>query len=190
MVTQQQELMQRLVELTEAVKEIAARAGHPATEIPHQRPVVIDVDADEPAPLTDAERVRQRVAFSYQALGTLTGRVSTASGREFDIPVVRATRGDNTIFFEDLPSGAHWVELRSGAKVESLRIRRPPREDAEGHHARSDIGEVLPHLFGASEPIGSMVFLRAARGPLIAFGPRLPAFGSAESVEAPEPAFT
>lgn len=190
MPTQQQQLMQQLVELTEAVKELAARPGHPPVEQPGRPPVVIDVDIDEPAPVTDADRVRQRVAFSYQALGTLTGRVSTATGREFDVPVVRAARGDNAIVFEDLPPGANWVELRTGGKVELLRIRRTrddgDNDDGDDDRRRSDHGEVFPKLFAASEPIGSTVFLRTARGPLIAFGPRLAAFGSAEPVEPAE----
>jgi len=198
MPTQQEQLMQQLVELTEAVKTLAARPGHPPAETPQRPPVVVDVDIDEPAPVTDADRVRQRVAFSYQALGTLTGRVSTATGREFDVPVVKAARGDNTIVFDDLPPGAHWVELRTGGKVESLRIRRTPDRDddgdsdrdGEGDRRRSDAGEVFPKLFAASEPIGSTVFLRTARGPLIAFGPRLAAFGSAEPVEPAELAVT
>jgi len=196
MPTQQQQLLQQLVELTEAVKELAARPGHPPIEDPERSPVVIDVDIDERAPVTDADRVRQRVAFSYQALGTLTGRVSTATGREFDVPVVRATRGDNSIVFSDLPPGAHWVELRTGGKVEVLRIRRTRDDhndrdsDRDGDRRRSDDGEVFPTLFAASEPIGSTVFLRRARGPLIAFGPRLAAAGSAESVEPAELAVT
>jgi hypothetical protein len=196
MPTQQQQLLQQLVELTEAVKELAARPGHPPAEDPQRPPVVIDVDIDERAPVTDADRVRQRVAFSYQALGTLTGRVSTATGREFDVPVVRATRGDNSIVFSDLPPGAHWVELRTGGKVELLRIRRTRDDDndregdRDGDRRRSDDGEVFPKLFAASEPIGSTVFLRTARGPLIAFGPRLAASGSAASVEPAELAVT
>lgn len=180
MPTQQEQLMQQLVQLTEAVKELAARPGHPPSETPERPPVVIDVDIDERVPLTDADRVRQRVAFSYQALGTLTGRVSSATGREFDVPVVRAARGDNSIVFDDLPPGANWVELRTGGKVEVLRIRRIPDRDDDGDEGRrrSDAGEVVPKLFAASEPIGSTVFLRGARGPLIAFGPRLAASGS------------
>ena len=58
------------------------------------------------------------------------------------------------------------VELPSG-RVESLRISRT--DDGP------DRGFVQPRLFGPDEPIGSMVFLRSRRGPLIAFGPRLPA---------------
>ena len=196
MPTQQQQLLQQLVELTEAVKELAARPGHPPIEDPERSPVVIDVDIDERAPVTDADRVRQRVAFGYQSLGTLTGRVSTATGREFDVPVVKATRGDNSIVFSDLPPGAHWVELRTGGKVELLRIRRTRDDDndregdRDGDRRRSDDGEVFPKLFAASEPIGSTVLLRTARGPLIAFGPRLAASGSAVSVEPAELAVT
>ena len=74
------ELMTQLIELTEAVKQLA------------QRPIEIEVDDVEPG-ITATERIRQRISFSYQALGALTGRVSSASGREFDIPVVAAMRG-------------------------------------------------------------------------------------------------
>ncbi len=181
--------MQQLVELTEAVKELAVRPGHSPLELPGRPPVVIDVDIDDADRVTDADRVHQRVAFSYQALGTLTGRVSTATGREFDVPVVRAARGDNAILFEDLPPNGNWVELRTGGKVELLRIRRigdgdgDRAEDAAGDRRRSDAGEVFPRLFAPSEPIGSTVFLRTARGPLVAFGPRLTAFGSDGSDE-------
>ena len=184
MPTQQEQLMQQLVELTEAVKELAVRPGHPPVELPGRPPVVIDVDIEQSDRFTEADRVRQRVAFSYQALGTLTGRVSTATGREFDVPVVRAARGDDAILFEDLPPNANWVELRTGGKVELLRIRRIGEpdgdrpEDGPGDCRRSEAGEVFPRLFTPSEPIGSTVFLRTARGPLVAFGPRLAAFGS------------
>ena len=89
MPTQQQQLMQQLVELTEAVKELAApTAGIRRSNSPGGRRSSSTSRSIEPAPVTDADRVRQRVAFSYQALGTLTGRVSTATGREFDVPVV------------------------------------------------------------------------------------------------------
>jgi hypothetical protein len=155
----QQQLMQQLVELTEAVKDLAERSARPPA-------VDADVDADDTPARTDAERVQQRVAFSYRALGALTGRVSTA-GREFDVRVVRARPVRDLIEFDRLPPGADWVELRSGARVESLRISRG--DDGP------DRGVVQPRLFGPEDPIGSMVFLRSRRGPLIAFGPRLPA---------------
>jgi hypothetical protein len=81
--------------------------------------------------------------------------------------VVRARPVRDLIEFDRLPPGADWVELRSGARVESLRISRT--DDGP------DRGVVQPRLFGPDDPIGSMVFLRSRRGPLIAFGPRLPA---------------
>ena len=158
----QQQLMEQLVELTEAVKNLAERPARPPAVI-----VDVDVDADDTPAQTEADRVQQRVAFSYRALGTLTGRVSTASGREFDVRVVRARPVRDLIEFDRLPPGADWVELRSGARVESLRISRT--DDGP------DRGVVQPRLFGPDDPIGSMVFLRSRRGPLIAFGPRLPA---------------
>jgi hypothetical protein len=161
--TTQQQLMEQLVELTEAVKNLAERPVRPPAVI-----VDVDVDADDTPAQTEADRVQQRVAFSYRALGTLTGRVSTASGREFDVRVVRARPVGDLIEFDGLPPGAEWVELRSGARVESLRISRT--DDGP------DRGVVRPQLFGGPDhPIGSMVFLRSRRGPLIAFGPRLPA---------------
>ena len=164
MPTPQQQLMKQLVELTGAVKELAER--------PEARPpVVIDVDIDDPAVTTDADRVQQRVAFSYRALGTLTGRVSTAGGRDFDVRIVRARRLRDLVQFDDLPPGADWVELRSGGTVETLRIRRTDED-------RPDQGAVQPRRFTAADPISSMVFLRTSLGPLIAFGPRLPAVES------------
>jgi hypothetical protein len=159
--TSQQQLIEQMVKLTEAVKDLAERPVRP--------PAVI-VDADDTPAQTESDRVQQRVAFSYRALGTLTGRVSTASGREFDVRVVRARRprrAPDLIEFARLPPGADWVELRSGTKFESLRITRTDNDP--------DRGEVKPQLFRPDLPIGSMVFLRSSRGPLIAFGPRLPA---------------
>ena len=154
--------MEQLVELTEAVKNLAERPARPPAVI-----VDVDVDADDTPAQTEADRVQQRVAFSYRALGTLTGRVSTASGREFDVRVVRARPVRDLIEFDRLPPGADWVELRSGARVESLRISRT--DDGRGPRGRP-AAAVRP-----DDPIGSMVFLRSRRGPLIAFGPRLPA---------------
>jgi hypothetical protein len=78
---------------------------------------------------------------------------------------VLANRVRDLIVFHRLPPGADWVELRSGAKFESLRITRT---DNDPH-----LGEVRPQLFGPGEPIGSTVFLRTRRGPLIAFGTRV-----------------
>lgn len=164
MPTPQQQLMKQLVELTGAVKELAER---PAP----RPPVVIDVDVDNPLISTDADLAQQRVAFSYRALGTLTGRVSSASGREFDVRIVRARRPRDLIEFDDLPPGADWVELRSANAFEMLRIRRTD-------DGRPDRGVAQPQLISAAKPISSMVFLRTSLGPLIAFGPRLPAVES------------
>jgi hypothetical protein len=162
----QQQLMSQLIELTDAVKALAVRSA---------------TDSDR---VSDADLVRQRVTFSYQALGTLTGRVSSATGREFDIRVVAATRRRGFVIFEGLPAAADWVELRDGGKVEVLRIiRASDLDDAGGEpspvpadlrHRRRDAGVAHPRRFRDNDPIGSMVFLRARRGPLIAFGPRLP----------------
>jgi hypothetical protein len=188
-------LLEQLVRLTDAIKELAE----------HPRPALPSLSV---AATTDADRIRQRVTFGYQVLGTLMGRVSSAGGDEFDVRVVRAARARNVIAFEGLPPGAHWVELRSGTKVEVLRIRPIPR-DPEDHHARDDrqdddsqdeawqddapqedredrtvaeeltqsarrgTGFVRPGAFDRTEPIGSIVLLRTARGPLVAFGPRL-----------------
>ena len=171
--TTQTQLMQQLVELTGAVKALA------------QRPVDVDVDVDgdERERVSDADRVRQRVAFSYQALGTLTSRVSETSGAEFDVPVVAAVRGRGVIGFDGLPPGAGWVELRAGSRIEVLRIHR---RDDEGHEPfpvpargtlrrrhQGDVGAVRPQVFADADPVGSIVVLRNRRGPLLAFGPRL-----------------
>ena len=166
MPTPQQDLMAQLVELTAAIKEIAER---PAP----RPPVVIDVDVDPPVS-TEADRVRQRVAFSYLALGTLTGRVSSAGGREFDVRIVRARRPRDQIEFDDLPPRADWVELRAGGTVETLRIRRSDNDPP-------DRGSVQPQRITPATPVSSMVFLRTSHGPLIAFGPRLPAVESTRS---------
>lgn len=98
-------LLEQLVQLTEAVKQLAEQSA-----------------PQQPGQVSDDDRIRQRVVFGYQALGTLTGRVSTASGDEFDVRVVGARREDDLIRFRALPPGADWVELRSGTKVELLRI--------------------------------------------------------------------
>jgi hypothetical protein len=175
----QQQLMEQLVQLTDAVKDLAHRqVGHR----PGLDGAFADVDADD--------RVRQRVAFSYQALGALTGRVSSATGREFEVRVVEARREPGTIHFRRLPAGADWVELRTGTKVELLRIRREHEDDGDGdggvdvaaaseaerreRRERRHRGRVHPEDFDDDEPIGSTVFLRGPRGPLVAFGPRRP----------------
>jgi hypothetical protein len=202
------QLLDQLVQLTEAVKRLAERPEpHPA--------------ADRQ---TEADRIRQRVAFGYQALGTLTGRVSRTGAAEFDVPVVAAGRVRGLIGIVGLPPDAGWVELRSGDKSEVVRIRRyERRDDREGitprpgrtarsaptgdavedaaeaieeaveeavedaleeavaarfgrpWYDRDDFGVVRPERFRDTEPIDSVLVLRHRRGPLLAFGPRLPA---------------
>jgi hypothetical protein len=159
-------LLEQLIQLTEAVKQLAER--------PSPTPAVRD-------PQTDADRVRQRVAFGYQVLGALTGRVSSATGNEFDVPVVEAIRKPGVIYFNGLPPRANWVELRAGSKVEVLRIRDvdhngnghspTPAESADDE--RSSLGKVEPQGFADTDRIGSVVFLRTREGPLVAFGSRL-----------------
>jgi hypothetical protein len=186
----QQQLMEQLVLLTDAVRDLASRQ--------------VGADSDGDRAVTDADRIRQRVAFSYQALGALTGRTSSATGREFDVQIVAARRRPDSIAFRHLPADADWVELRSGGTVETLRIQR--RSDSDNDHDRDcdwdadwddgqsgdrgtrhdpdhpgrdgwrrnrHHGHVHPRRFQDSDPIGSMVFLRDRRGPLLAFGPRL-----------------
>ena len=169
-------LLEQLVQLTEAVKQLAEQSA-----------------PQRPGQVSDDDRIRQRVVFGYQALGTLTGRVSTASGDEFDIRVVGAHRDGDLIRFRELPPGADWAELRSGTKVELQRIE-PDRagddvpKDADsvddshdsrpgdGHaerRGRRRRGLVRPEKFESTDPIGSIVFLRSPHGPLVAFGPRL-----------------
>jgi hypothetical protein len=200
------QLLDQLVQLTEAVKRLAER--------PEPRPA-----ADRQ---TEADRVRERVAFGYQALGTLTGRVSRTGAAEFDVPVVAAGRVRGLIGIVGLPTDAGWVELRSGDRSEVVRIRRyERRDDREGTtsrpartawptgdavedaveaieeaiqdgvedaadetvaarfgrpwYDRDDFGVVRSERFRDTEPIGSLLVLRHRRGPLLAFGPRLPA---------------
>jgi hypothetical protein len=174
----QQEMLEQLVRLTSAVQSLAERHGH---------------DHREPAEVSDADLVRQRVAFGYQALGALTGRVGSASGREFDVLVLQAERYPGVIHLDGLPGRANWVELRRGTKVELLRVHEDqrtgvtadpaeassPNGDGEGSPRRHrDRGSVFPRLFVDEEEIGSVVALRTRRGPLVAFGPRLPALPS------------
>jgi len=194
----QQQLMEQLVRLTDAVKDLAYRqAGQPA-----QVDAAAQGDTGFVA-VTDADEIRQRVAFSYQALGALTGRVSTSAGREFDVRIVEAKREPGVVRFRQLPAGADWVELRPGSKIESLRIHRDDfrntaaaaadaaaaaeahaadanaaginSADAARHERHRHRGRVHPQLFSDADPIGSTVFLRTRRGPLVAFGPRLAA---------------
>lgn len=155
---------QLLEKLVEAIKQLAER--------PAPQPSSFDSS-------TAADRIRQRVAFSYQVLGTLTGRVSSPSGNEFDVRVVEARREPNVIKFRGLPPGADWAELRAGNKVEVLRIEDEPGDDQyptsndATRNEQSDKGRVCPRDFKDTDPVGSIVFLRTTRGPLIAFGPRL-----------------
>jgi hypothetical protein len=161
------QLLEQLVALTGAVKQLAERTDVPV------RPF---------ADTTEADRIRQRVAFGYQVLGTLSGRVSSASGDEFDVPLVGVKRYPGRIEFFRLPPGVDWVELRSGTKVELLEINegleQVPRHDRavdaeRPRNGNSGRGQVQPVAFFDSEPIGSVLFLRGRRGPLVAFGPRL-----------------
>lgn len=154
---------QVLEKLVEAIKQLAER--------PAPQPSSFDSS-------TEADRIRQRVAFGYQVLGTLTGRVSSPSGNEFDVRVVEACREPDVIKFKGLPPGADWVELRAGNKVELLRIEDESGDDQyptsnDATRNEPDKGQVRPRDFKDADPIGSVVFLRTRRGPLIAFGPRL-----------------
>ena len=156
-------LLAQLVALT---KSIQALAEHPRPATP----VASVLDS------TDADRIRQRVTFGYQVLGTLTGRVSSPSGTEFDVPVVRAKRVGTKIEFTQLPPDAAWVALRTGTKVELLSI------------TKGDPGEgTVTSTFKATELIGSMVFLQESEGPLIAFGRRLLAAGDRVASSEPQP---
>ncbi len=177
----QQELLEQLVQLTAAVKLVAQERGH---------------DHRGPSEVSDADRVRQRVAFGYQALGALTGRVSSASGREFDVRVLSAERFSGVVVLDGLPQRADWVELRRGSKVELLPIYEdqgpeatPPSDvaspdgdgDGDAHGSprrRRERGAVFPRIFADQEEIASVVALGRRRGPLLGFGPRLPALPS------------
>lgn len=112
----QAQLLEQLVGLTDAVKRLAE----------HTAPGPITTG------VTEADRIRERVAFSYRALGTLTGRVST-TGTAFDVPVVGAVRRRRFVLLTQLAPGADFAELRTGTRTEVLRIhpvtRRPDRDD-------------------------------------------------------------
>jgi hypothetical protein len=159
-------LLEQLIQLTEAVKQLAER--------PSPQPAPRD-------PPTDADRVRQRVAFGYQVLGALTGRISSATGREFDVRVVEAIRKPGVILFDGLPARANWAELRAGSKVEVLRIRDvdqkgnsdSPTKTESARDERSTRGQVDPKDFADTDRIGSIVFLSTRQGPLVAFSSRL-----------------
>ena len=112
----QAQLLEQLVGLTDAVKRLAEHtAPGPST-----------------TGVTEADRIRERVAFSYRALGTLTGRVST-TGTAFDVPVVGACRRRRFVLLTQLATGADFAELRTGTRTEVLRIhpvtRRSDRDD-------------------------------------------------------------
>ena len=117
--------------------------------------------------------------------------MSSASGEEFDVPLVGARRRHCEIVFFRLPPGVDWVELRSGSKVEVLKIVEGDDPEPRGDQAAdadrprngdSGRGRVQPRGFADSEPIGSVLFLRGRRGPLVAFGPRLAALPPASAV--------
>jgi hypothetical protein len=159
-------LLEQLVALTAAVKDLAERP-------PAASPLVDTSEED---------RIRQRVAFGYRALGTLMGRVSRGSGREFDARTVRATRYRDFVLLEDVPPAAAWVELHGRGTVELARIHQLDDDDDAratvdatlgGHRPRSSSGVVRPRDFEPDETIGSIVVLRSRRGPVVAFGPRL-----------------
>lgn len=144
-----------------------------------------------------ADLERQRVSFGYRALGMLSGRVSTAAGREFDVPVIKTRRTHGALLFDDLPLGADFVEVRSGTEAEILAIWRfkdqhnvdlPGAEytvkekDVEAilhcpRPGRTEQGAAFPRQFHNANPIGSLVFLQKRHGPLVAFGPRLSPVG-------------
>ena len=143
-----------------------------------------------------ADLERQRVSFGYRALGMLSGRVSSAAGREFEVPVIKTQRRHGALLFDDLPLGADFVEVRSGIKVEILAIwhfKDQHKVDLPGAEyvvdmdieailkcpqpGQTDHGAAFPRQFLNADPIGSLVFLQKRRGPLVAFGPRLPPVG-------------
>jgi hypothetical protein len=123
------QLLDQLVQLTDAVKRLAER------QEPRGETVFIE-------PITEADRIRQRVAFGYQALGALLGRVSRTGGDEFDVPVVAARRRPGIIELAGLPHGAEFVELRTRDKVESLPIFRYDDHDGAEPTAGPATGDV------------------------------------------------
>ncbi|MDT0354014.1 hypothetical protein [Pseudonocardia charpentierae] len=175
--TDSKQLLEELATLARAVKQLAER---------------VDVPVRPAAEVTEADRIRQRVAFGYQVLGTLMGRVSSASD-EFDVRLVGVTRDYGRIDFVRLPRDAAFVELRSGTKVEVLRIEESDSDlrgdgSADAERPRNGDGRrghVRPKDVEDTEPIGSVLFLRDRRGPLVAFGPRLLALQPAQASTSP-----
>lgn len=159
-----EQLFEQLVQLTDAVKQLAE----------HTQPRTPSLQTTA----TEADRIRQRVTFGYQVIGTLSGRVSSGSGDEFDVPLVSARRHSRVIVLAGLPADAEWVELRSGDRSEVLRIERSDDRHDDDHDPRRyrpRKGVVRPRVFDDTDPIGSLLVLRDRRGPVLAFGPRLAA---------------
>lgn len=146
----QAQLLEQLVGLTEAVKRLAE----------HTAPGPITTG------VTEADRTRERVAFSYRALGTLTGRVST-TGTAFDVPVVGAVRRRRFVLLTQLAPGADFAELRTGTRTEVLRIhpvtRRPDRDDdIDALAALVDVDALRADQDGADAGSGTIAVAPAA----------------------------
>ncbi|HZC99992.1 MAG TPA: hypothetical protein VFA46_07315 [Actinomycetes bacterium] len=154
---------QEIARLAEAIRELAHRPKTP--------------DSDEDV---EQRRLLQRVDFGYRALGTLMGRVSTGFSAQFDVPVF-AARWDakrSEILLPGLPDDAGWIELRTGRRTETVKVRRagdddPPDADAEDGREAAQPPRICPTTFTRRDPIDSVLAMRHRRGPVVALGPRL-----------------
>jgi hypothetical protein len=174
----QQELFEKITTLTEAVARLAARDDR-------------RVD----------EETQQRVDFGYRALGRLMGRTGGLGAASFDVDLVGAARRPRgVVLLLELPPRADWVEVRAGGRLELRRVRRvrthrsgdpdydAPRDNypafAQGDATEESssqaqrgarLGLVRLDDIADATPIDSIVVLDRRTGPLLAFGPRLPA---------------
>jgi hypothetical protein len=174
----QQELFEKIATLTEAVARLATRDDR-----------------------TVDEKTVQRVDFGYRSLGRLMGRTGGSGAASFDVDLVGAGRRPRgVVLLLDLPQRADWVEVRAGGTLELRRIRRvkthrdgdPAYDDARDKYpafAQGDateqssseaqrgtgLGLVRLDDIADTTPIDSVVALDRRTGPLLAFGPRLPA---------------
>jgi hypothetical protein len=175
--TDPQQLTYLVQQFTEAIRELA--------------------DGRRPPPPAEDEEGRarrqriQRIDFGYRALGALMGRVSRLDG-EFDVPSFTACWDpyEPKIHLFGLPDTVKYVELRAPATAdfpsvkETVKVIRYGRGGSNAAHG-SRRARVEPQLIAHGREIESMIGLGGLTGPLLAFGPRLPAlvFQTAVSAE-------
>lgn len=152
---------QEIARLAEAIRDLAHRPER----------LVIDEDPEQ-------RRRIQRVDFGYRALGTLMGR----AGSDFGVPVFGASwhRRSRVIVLPGLPKEVEFVQLRNGAKDETLKVRRgrddhdsPYEKDATDSRGGELPPWISPETFTPRDAISSVLGLRHRHGPVIALGPRI-----------------